>query len=66
MDFALIGHGAIAKFVLKNLRRDEPARCVALVARKARVADVQKAVGEAINVVGSVAELGFHVPPLVE
>jgi aspartate dehydrogenase len=65
MDFALIGHGAIAKFVLKNLRRDEPARCVALVARKARVAEVQKAVGEAINVVGSVAELGFHVPPVV-
>jgi aspartate dehydrogenase len=65
MDFALIGHGAIAKFVLKNLRRDESARCVALVARKARVADVQKAVGGAINVVGSVAELGFHVPPVV-
>ena len=65
MDFALIGHGAIAKYVLKALRRDEPARCTALVARKARVAEVQKAVGGAIAVVGSVAELGFHVPPLV-
>lgn len=65
MDFALIGHGAIARYVLKSLKRDEPARCVAMVVRKARVAEVQKAVGAAINVVGSVAELGFHVPPLV-
>jgi aspartate dehydrogenase len=65
LDFALIGHGAIARYVLKNLRRDEPARCVAMVVRKARVAEAQKAAGEAVNVVGSVAELGFHVPPLV-
>jgi aspartate dehydrogenase len=65
LDFALIGHGAIARYVLKTLRRDEPARCVAMVVRKARVAEAQKAMGEAINVVGSVAELGFHVPPLV-
>ena len=63
--FALIGHGAIAKYVLKNLRRDEPLRCAALVVRRARVAEVQKAVGDAITVVGSVAELGFHLPPLV-
>lgn len=65
LDFALIGHGAIAKYVLKNLRRGEAARCAAIVVRRLRVADVQKAVGDAINVVGSVAELGFHVPPLV-
>jgi aspartate dehydrogenase len=65
LEFALIGHGAIARYVLKNLKRDEPARCVAMVVRKMRVAEAQKAVGEAINVVGSVAELGFHVPPLV-
>jgi aspartate dehydrogenase len=65
LEFALIGHGAIARYVLKNLRRDEPARCVAMVVRKARVAEAQKAMGEAVNVVGSVAELGFHVPPLV-
>lgn len=65
MDFALIGHGAIAKYVLKHLRRDEAARCVALVVRRARVAEVQKAVGDGVNVVGSVAELGFQVPPLV-
>jgi len=65
LDFALIGHGAIAKYVLKNLQRDDDARCVAIVVRKARVADTQKALGDAVTVVGSVAELGFHVPPLV-
>ena len=65
LDFALIGHGAIAKYVLKNLKRDEPVRCTALVVRKTRVAEAQKAVGDVISVVGSIAELGFHVPPLV-
>src|SRR5262249_23288859 len=65
VEFALIGHGAIAKYVLRNLRRDEPARCVALVVRRPRVAEVQKGRGEAITAVASVAELGFHVPPLV-
>ena len=65
LDFALIGHGAIAKYVLKSLRRDEPARCTAIVMRRGRQADIQKLVGDAINVVGSVAELGFTVPPLV-
>ncbi len=65
LEFALIGHGAIARYVLKNLRRDEPARCTAMVVRRPRVAEVQKGVGAAVIVVGSVAELGFHVPPLV-
>lgn len=65
MEFALIGHGAIAKYVLKSLRRDEAAHCAAIVVRRARVADVQKTAGEGVTVVGSVAELGFHVPPLV-
>lgn len=65
LDFALIGHGAIAKFVLKNLKRDEAARCTAIVVRRTRVAEVQKAVGAGVAAVGSVAELGFHVPPLV-
>lgn len=65
LDFALIGHGAIAKFVLKSLRRDEAARCAAIVVRRARVSEVQKVAGDGVNVVGSVAELGFHVPPLV-
>jgi aspartate dehydrogenase len=63
LEFALIGYGAIAKYVLKHLGRDT--RCAAIVMRRARVADVQKAVGEGVTVVGSVAELGFHVPPLV-
>jgi len=65
VEFALIGYGAIARFVLKNLRRDEPARCTAMVVRKPRLAEVQKAMGDKVTVVGSVAELGFHVPPLV-
>lgn len=65
MDFAFIGYGAIAKHALKNLRRDEPARCTALVVRRPRLAEAQKALGDAVTVVGSVAELGFHVPPLV-
>ena len=65
LEFALIGYGAIARYVLKNLRRDEPARCTALIVRKARVAEAQKALGDSVNVVTSVPELGFHVPPLV-
>jgi aspartate dehydrogenase len=65
LEFALIGYGAIARYALKMLRPDEPARCTAIVMRRARVAEVEKAVGDGITVVGSVAELGFHVPPLV-
>jgi aspartate dehydrogenase len=65
LEFALIGYGAIARYVLKSLRRDEPARCTALIVRKARVAEAQKALGGGVNVVTSVPELGFHVPPLV-
>lgn len=65
VEFALIGHGAIAKYVLKTLRRDEDARCAAIIVRKTRTAETQKAVGGGIAVVGSVAELGFHVPTLV-
>lgn len=65
LDFALIGYGAIAKHVLKSLRREEPLRCTAMVVRRPRVAEAQKALGDAVTVVSSVAELGFHVPPLV-
>ena len=65
LDFALIGYGAIAKFVLKSLRREEAVHCTAVVVRKPRLAEAQKALGAGVNVVGSVAELGFHVPPLV-
>ena len=65
LEFALIGYGAIAHYVLKTLRRDEPARCTALIVRPPRMAEAQKSAGSAVNVVSSVAELGFHVPPLV-
>lgn len=65
LEFALIGYGAIGRYVLKTLQRDEPARCTAIVMRRARVADVEKSAGNEITVVGSVAELGFHLPPLV-
>jgi len=65
LDFALIGYGAIAKYVLKSLRREEGVHCTALVVRRPRVAETQKALGDSVNVVTSVAELGFHVPPLV-
>jgi aspartate dehydrogenase len=36
-----------------------------MVVRKPRLAEVQKAMGDKVTVVSSVAELGFHVPPLV-
>ncbi len=65
MNIALIGHGAIARHVLKSLQPAGGVRVTAIVMRKSRVAEVQRAVGAAIQVVGSVAELGFSLPPLV-
>ncbi len=65
MNIAFIGYGAIARHVLKTIKPNEEARVSAIIMRKARVAAVQQAVGDAILVAGSVAELGFDLPPLV-
>jgi aspartate dehydrogenase len=65
MDVGLIGHGAIARHVLKSIKPDEDIEIGAIVMRAARVNEVQRAVGNAIRVVGSVAELGFSLPPVV-
>jgi aspartate dehydrogenase len=65
MDVALIGHGAIARHVLKSIKRGEDIEVRAIIMRASRVAEVQRTVGNAIRVVGSVPELGFSLPPVV-
>lgn len=65
MDFLLIGHGAIARHVLKNLAPDEAARCVGLVVRPARLAETRAQLGGAIRVEASIAAFGAGLPRFV-
>lgn len=63
MDVMLIGYGAITQEILKRLSPDEPARVSAILVRPARVADVQAAVGQGIEVVSALDDLSV-LPPL--
>lgn len=57
MDVLLIGHGAIAREVLKRLAPDEPARVSAVLVRPRRVEEVRAALAEGIEVVSSLDDL---------
>jgi len=65
LDVALIGHGAIARYVLAALKRDQAARITAVVMRPSRVAATQAEVGRAITVVGAIGDLPDPKPGLV-
>jgi len=57
LDIALIGHGAIAQYVLTALAGDPAARVTQIVMRAPRVAAVQAEVGDGIRVVASTDDL---------
>jgi aspartate dehydrogenase len=64
MDFVLVGHGAIARHVLKSLAADEAARCMGLVVRPARLAETRSAV-PGLRVEASIATFAGALPGLV-
>ncbi|MEQ8696663.1 MAG: aspartate dehydrogenase [Bauldia litoralis] len=61
LDLTLIGHGAIAQYVMKALAGDPTARVSQIVMRAPRVAEVQAAAGAGVKVVASADEL-THTP----
>ena len=65
MHFALIGHGAIARFVLQNLGPDSAARAAAVVVRPHRIAETTAQAAGRFEVVASIAELPEPAPALV-
>jgi len=65
IDVALIGHGAIGRYVRGRLDGEGHARVSAIVMRPARVAAVQDEIGAAARVVGSIGELPAPPPALV-
>lgn len=65
MRFALIGHGAIARYVLQNLGPDDAAAISALVVRPGRIAESTAQAAGRFAVVASLAELPGPAPALV-
>jgi len=65
IDIALIGHGAIGRYVRTHLVNSEHARISALVMRPERVAAVQDEIGASAQVVGSIDGLPAPPPALV-
>jgi len=65
MDIALIGHGAIGRYVHERLAAEGHARISGIVMRSARVEETQQSIGDGTPVVGSVAQLPAPAPDLV-
>lgn len=57
LDIALIGYGAIGRYVHARLSKENHAQVVAIVMRPERVAAVQDEIGEGASVVGSIEDL---------
>ncbi len=65
MRFALIGHGAIARYVLQSLAPDNAARAAAVVVRPHRIAETTAEIGGRFEVVASIIDLPEPPPALV-
>jgi aspartate dehydrogenase len=65
MDIALIGHGAIGRYVRGRLAGEGHARVSAIVMRPARVAAVQAEIGDGVAVVGAIGDLPEPYPALM-
>jgi aspartate dehydrogenase len=63
MNVLLIGHGAIAREVIKHIGADEPARICAVLVRPARLAETRAALADDIEVVAALDDLRM-VPDL--
>lgn len=57
MNVLLIGHGAIAREVLKHIGADEPARVAAVLVRPTRLDEVRAALPDTIEVVSDLGDL---------
>jgi aspartate dehydrogenase len=65
LEIALIGYGAIGRYVHARLARETHAQVAAIVMRPQRVAAVQDEVGEGAIVVGAIEDLQGSPPSLV-
>ncbi|HUT48525.1 MAG TPA: aspartate dehydrogenase [Alphaproteobacteria bacterium] len=65
INIALIGHGAIGRYVRTRLAKADHARVSAVVMRPDRVAAVQDDIGDSALVVGSIDDLPAPLPALV-
>jgi aspartate dehydrogenase len=66
VDIALIGYGAIGRYVHARLLKEQHARVVAVVMRPERVAAVQDELGEGVPVVGAIGDLAAPPGLIVE
>jgi len=57
LDIALIGYGAIGRYVHARLAKEQHAQVAAIVMRPARVAEIQDEVGDAVSVVSTIDAL---------
>jgi aspartate dehydrogenase len=65
LQIALIGYGAIGRYVHARLAKETHAQVAAIVMRPERVAAIQDEVGDGATVVGSIADLPASPPGLV-